>query len=190
MIDYRYGVSLDRIDPDDDLMVTQLYEWRNDPRIFKWCRQRTVLHWHDHLKWIGNQSTDPRMSMFVVKVKQSVVGVCGFTDIDYINRRAEFSLYIAPCYQRKGFARAALMTLFRHGFEDFSFKTIWGETFQGNPAFNLFVDIGMTPEGTRRNFYYKEGAWIDVNLLSIIKSEFSSTMVKWEGAYVDGDNHS
>ena len=104
---------------------------------------------------------------------RNLVGVCGLTDINLIHRRAEFSLYIFPEYHRRGYAKDALKALFRHGFDDLNLHSIWGETFDGNPALSLFTDkLGMVYEGTRRQFYFKNGKYVDAHIISLTKEEF------------------
>lgn len=99
-------------------------------------------------------------------------GVVGLTDIDYVNSRAEFSCYVDPDLQGRGLGRAALLALFKHGFEDLGLNSIWGESFDGNPALKLFESLGMKKDGIRRNFYYRGGRFIDAHLISITRDEF------------------
>ena len=101
------------------------------------------------------------------------MGVCGFTSIDHFNRRAEFSLYIAKEHQKHGYGAEALRVLFNHGFLDLGFNCIWGETFEGNPATKTFEKIGMKREGTRRQFYFKNGKMIDAHIYSVLGSEWT-----------------
>lgn len=180
MINYGYGVSLSRLQECDKIKV---FQWRNDKSIWKWCRQTSPIHWANHCKWFDKQSADPSISMFGIFKSDSLVGVCGFTDMDYLNRRAEFSLYIGLEYQRKGYAFSALQTLFYHGFADLNFRTIWGETMGGNPAIHLFTKFGMSTDGYRRQFYYKNGEYLDALMLCMTREEFSNECVRWEGTY-------
>jgi len=100
------------------------------------------------------------------------VGVCGLTNIDQVNQSAEFSLYIDPAMHRKGYGKAALTTLLKVGFEHLNLNHIWGETFDGNPAMGMFASLGMKKEGTRRQFYYRDGKHIDCHLVSILRDEW------------------
>ena len=163
--EYKY-ISLHAEIPNDAL------SWRNDARIFQWCRQNTLIDEFQQNMWFHQQSDDPAIKMFAIYSKQEPVGVCGFTSIDMLNRSAEFSLYIAPDRQRKGYGKRALQTLIRHGFEDFGFNRIWGETFDGNPALRTFIDLGMTCEGTHRQTYFKKGKFINSFIVSILAEEF------------------
>jgi RimJ/RimL family protein N-acetyltransferase len=161
--------------------LKKMFDARNDLSIMKWCRQQTKLHWCHHLDWFKWQKTDPNTEMFAIVAqdpdstnpKTIIVGVCGLTGIDRTHRRAEFSLYIFPDMHQNGYGRESLEKLFQIGFESLNLNLIWGESFKGNPAISMFKDLGMTQEGIRRDFYYKNGKYIDAILYSIKESEFN-----------------
>lgn len=156
--------------PVRSLDLKLLRSWRNNDKIRNWCRQVGWISEIDQEAWYKRQNDDPTIKMFVIEDK-GARGVCGLTDIDLINRRAEFSLYIGPEAQGRGFAKEALRQLFDFGFKELGLHVIWGETFDGNPASKLFEKIGMKKEGTRRGFYFKNGKHIDAHLYSILYYE-------------------
>lgn len=147
-------------------------KWRNYPEIYEWCRQHTLLSETEHRKWLERIETDNSIKMYGIHKNAQPVGVCGFTSINLINRSAEFSLYIGLPFQGHGFGREALHRLLEHGFNEFGFNRIWGETFDKNPAVKTFEKIGMKKEGTLRQSYFKNGKFIDSHIYSILASEF------------------
>lgn len=171
MIDYGFGVSLG---PVDRAHLERMRAWRNDPRIFSWCRQNGQISDLDQERWFEKQNSDPSIRMFLIYGESQTlpIGVCGLTSIDLVNRRAEFSLYIAPDKQQMGFGRAALKTLLHWGFKMLGLNIIWGETYEGNPARSLFESLGFKYEGTRREFYYRDGKFTDAHLLSLRSDEW------------------
>lgn len=112
--------------------------------------------------------------MFGIFAGGVYVGVCGFTGIDRVNQRAEFSLYVAPEFQGRGYGKDALYTLLRHGFEDMNFVRIWGETFDENPAFSMFKKLGMIWEGTQRKSYFRNGKFINSHMVGMLREEFKA----------------
>lgn len=160
--------SLDTISQDD---LGQMFRWRNDPAIFKWCRQNDLISYDDHRKWFEGLSSNKSVKMYAIKVDNILVGVCGFTDIDLINQRAEFSLYIGPTHQGNGYGKEALKLLCWHGFNSYPFKIIWGESFDENPAIKMFESIGFKHDGVRRDFYFIDSNHINAHLFSIRKDE-------------------
>lgn len=164
MIDYGAGVQLG---PLDSKYNEQIRAWRNDPKVFRWCRQPTIISDVEQQAWFSRQTADPTIKMFSIVQGNALVGVAGFTSIDAVNRRAEFSLYIGPEHQKLRLGRAALETLFNHGFMALNLNVIWGEVFEGNHAFHLFLKLGMIHEGKRQQFYFKDGRYWNADLVSI-----------------------
>lgn len=178
MIHYKFGVALDAICRDD---LEKLRTWRNQYEVFRWCRQNGLISDLDQERWFERQNDDPGTRMFLVYpmvpgVVSGPVGVCGLTSIDFINRRAEFSLYINPAEHGQGYGTGALKTILTYGFDALGLNCIWGETFDGNPAAKLFEKLGMKKEGTRRQFYFKEGKFIDCHLYSILRDEWGARL--------------
>lgn len=173
MIDFGFGVVLDTINSVD---LPELRVWRNDREVMRWCRQSDLITENDHSEWYFRQQSDPAIKMYAIKnhgLKNSLlVGACGLTSLDLLNRRAEFSCYIGPEHQRQSFARQALLTLFFHGFKNLGLRSIWGETFADNPAEELFEKIGMKKDGIRRDFYFKDGKFINATLYSVLDKEW------------------
>lgn len=154
--------------------VDKLYMARNDPKIWKWCRQFDVLHEKSHRDWFLDQVQDKTVSMYAIRTDEisEPLGVCGLTGIDFINRRAEFSLYIMPENHGEGLGEKALLMLLEKAFQSYNLNIVWGETFDCNPAASTFVKIGFVKEGTRRQFYYRQGQYIDAHLYSISRDEW------------------
>lgn len=150
----------------------QLFDWRNDIKIYKWCRQHDLLDWNSHCAWFDKLGFDKTIKMYIIKKHNEMIGVCGLTDIDLINQRAEFSLYIASSYQKKGYGKIALIELLFHAFLNYPFYQIWGESFSGNKAIKIFESIGFILDGTRKKFYFKDGQLLDANLFSITRKQF------------------
>lgn len=168
MIDFGFGVCLGTL---DDEWLHKIRGWRNDPRIFRWCRQDDLISKASHNKWFMDQGLDSTIRMYGVYEdghnSWNLVGVAGLTSIDRIARKAEFSLYIDPDLHQKGLGFRALKTLLSHGFYNLGLNVVWGECLDGNPAIKRFEALGMVKEGTRRDFYFKDGRLWDAHLVSM-----------------------
>jgi RimJ/RimL family protein N-acetyltransferase len=153
---------------------------RNDPEIWKWCRQYTLINQAEHAAWEESQQKDPTIKMYGImdyekyqqKTVSYMVGTGGLTSIDKHNQSAEFSLFIAPEHQREGYGRKALQTLITHGFRDHNLRRIWGESFEGNPAQKMFEKIGMELDGTLRKSYFLDGKFVDSHIWSILREDW------------------
>jgi RimJ/RimL family protein N-acetyltransferase len=146
--------------------------WRNDERVYKWCRQFEPITLEHHNAYWERVKDDPTTRMYSIRYEGWPVGVCGFTSIDWVNRRAEFSLYIAPDKQGKGLGERALRALCDHGFNVLNLNMIWGEAFEGNPAIQMFKRVGFKEEGVRREFYFRDGEFVNAILFSLLRREY------------------
>ena len=169
MIDFGYGAFLLPVDSTDLELMRQ---WRNDFRIWRWCRQSDLISDKMQLRWFESQDLDDTIHMYTVNTQAGKVGVCGLTSHDRHNRIAEFSLYIDPGTQGSGVGAMALKTLLSHGFQNLNLHSIWGESFSGNPAIKMFKEVGFKHDGSRRDAYFKEGKYVDAELYSILEKEW------------------
>jgi len=152
----------------------QARRWRNDERIWRWCRQNDFISDLNQRDWFNAQHADRTIKMYAIEVdsnefKNVFVGVCGLTDICHVHSRAEFSLYVSPESQGKGIGRAALHALLKHGFMNLNLRQIWGEVFDGNPAMKTFLDIGFEETGHRPEFYFKDGKYLCAHLITLFR---------------------
>lgn len=168
MITYRFSEDV-CLSPD---IPARAREWRNHKQIRRWCRQHTLISEAEHNDWLRRQHEDPTIKMFGISKKGTALGVCGFTSIDRQNRHAEFSLYIEPGKAGSGYGEKALRTLVNHGFRDWGFNRIWGEVFAGNPALQIFRDVGFHDEGLLRQAYFREGAFVNAHRIAVIAGEW------------------
>lgn len=179
MINYNHGVAFDASTFQDK---EKFFEWRNDKRIWQWCRQNTLVTEKQHNEyWYNVENSDDKKFFSVIKPmdRRTLYGCAGLTSIDRTNLRAEFSLYIGPEHQGNGLGKAALQTLLDHAFLDLNLNLIWGETFDGNPAMHMFQNLGFVKEGTRRHFYFRNGKYIDCHLVSMMRSEWELSRLHW-----------
>lgn len=163
-----------------NVIPCEAMHWRNLPEIRKWCRQYSLISPEEQAAWKGKIVGDPTIKMFGVQGLDEVngkyfndAGVCGLTSIDRVNQKAEFSLYICPEKQGRGYGANALWLLLWHGFHDQNLNRIWGESFDGNPAQEIFERAGMSLDGTFPQAYFREGKFIDSHIWSITRSEFN-----------------
>ncbi len=170
-----FGIELAKVDSTD---MDLLRGWRNNYNIWKFCRQSDLISDVEQDAWFRSQSADPSIRMYKIMRRvegmKIAVGVCGLTSIDWLNRRAEFSLYVGPEHQRKGYGREGLKILLVHAFLNLGLEQVWGESFDQNPARIMFEELGFQKDGVRRSFYFKDGRFIDAHLYSILRQEWQT----------------
>jgi RimJ/RimL family protein N-acetyltransferase len=168
--------------PVDSIHIELLRRWRNDHAIWRWSRQNDLISDVSQRAWFERVSKDTTTRMYCVeltlhgeKAEKYLVGACSLSAIDFAHRHAEFSIYIDPAAQGRGNGKRALSLLLAHGFQNLGLHQIWGETFEGNHAAKMFESLGFRHDGTRRQFYWKDGKMIDSHLVSILREEWLAT---------------
>jgi len=171
-------------------VLARLRDWRNTPELRRWFREYREITWNEHIEyWKGRDgrkdechfciltSADEMKKVKTIEPKDDdeypwIIGYAGLTKIHPVNRTAEFGIYLAPEYQRKGFGKDALMTLLRYGFEELNLNRIWAEVYAGNDALKLYQRIGFKQEGTLHEHVFKDGSYIDSYMIGLLRTEW------------------
>lgn len=83
-------------------------------------------------------------------------------------------IYIAdPALRGKGFGEEALRLALAYGFEMLGMERITLDFFTGNTiASTLYRKVGFVAEGCMRHAGKKDGVYVDLNLMSMLRSEY------------------
>jgi hypothetical protein len=147
-----------------------LRQWRNDPEIMARTRQWRMLEENEHFDWFENLDPNKNMMRMIectdVATTNSVffrVGVCGLTNIDWVNRSAEISIYIGDTsYRRIGIAEEVINRLKKIAFDDMNLYRIWAEVYSFNvPGINLFRKCKFKKEGRITHTVFRNGSYYD-----------------------------
>jgi hypothetical protein len=160
----------------DDLAV--LLAWRNRPAFRRYFREFRELCWRRQQEWYETTVlNDSRTRMFAIVERKSsaLLGACGLCQIDWVNRTADFSLYIGEgeLYIDEVYAPDAGRALLRYGFEELGLHRIWCEIYGFDQAKQtLLPRLGFTLDGRHRETHWSEGAWHDSLFFAILDREF------------------
>jgi len=159
----------------DDL--PQLLAWRNTPELRRYFREFRELNsvqqrqWFDH-KVNGDAST--RMFAIEERVSGRLLGACGLCFIDWVNRAADFSIYLGAdeLYIDRHLAPDAAIALIRYGFDELGLNRLWSEIYAFDSAKTGFFDgLGFTLDGRHRQTHWAEGRWHDSLFYSLLASD-------------------
>jgi RimJ/RimL family protein N-acetyltransferase len=102
------------------------------------------------------------------------IGNIGFSSIDWRNRQSEFGIMIGEkSFWNQGYGTEAVRLLVRHGFNTLNLNRIYLHVFENNPgAIRAYEKAGFIHEGKERQAEFKNGEYIDVLMMSILKDEF------------------
>ena len=93
-----------------------------------------------------------------------LVGVCGLCYIDWINRNADFLIYIGKdsLYIDEVYAVDAAKVMMKYGFEELNLHRLWAEIYDfDKKKKKMFDKLGFAFEGTHKETHWTEGRWCD-----------------------------
>lgn len=157
--------------------LAQLLAWRNNPALRRYFREVRELNSTQQRAWFDNKvNGDASTRMFaVVEVATArLLGACGLCYIDWVNRTADFSLYIGADerYIDDMWAPDAAITLIRYAFEELGLNRLWSEIYAFDaPKAALFKSLGFQLDGRHRQTHWAEGGWHDSLYFSLLASD-------------------
>jgi diamine N-acetyltransferase len=103
-----------------------------------------------------------------------LVGDVNFSNLDLHDRSAEIGIFIGEKdFWNKGYGAEAMRLMTGHGFMDLNLNRIYLRVFETNPrGIRCYEKAGFKHEGKLRQAHFQEGRYIDVILMSILKSEW------------------
>lgn len=167
-------VGLRAIEPDD---LPVLLDYRNRPEFRRFFREYRELSSRHQEAWFEKMvMNDPSVRMFsIVELKTGrLLGACGLCYIDFINRTADFSIYIGAddLYIDDKFAPDAARILIRYGFEELHLHRLWSEIYSIDEAKDRFFrELGFHLDGRHRETHWTEGRWVDSLYWSLLETD-------------------
>lgn len=157
--------------------LAQLLEWRNKPEFRRFFREYRELSMAHQRKWYENSVlNDPSVKMFAIENNDGdLIGACGLCYIDFINKSADFSIYIGynDLYIDDLYADDAGRCLINYGFQELGLHRVWAEIYDIDEAKQkLFKRLGFSLDGRHRETHWTEGQWCDSLFYGLLDGEF------------------
>lgn len=155
-----------------------LLEWRNRPQYRRYFREFRELGLSQQGAWFENVVLkDHRTLMFaIVELSTSrLLGACGLCYIDWVNRNADFSIYLGAddLYIDDLLAPDAATTMARYAFDELGMHRLWSEIYDfDRPKQRFFEQLGFTLDGRHRQTHWAEGGWHDSLFYGLLAQEF------------------
>lgn len=147
--------------------LSQLLLWRNQPNYRRFFREYRELSQTNQRNWFDSKVlNDKSTEMFsIVDVNTGeLLGACGLCYIDWINRNADFSIYIGKddLYIDEKCAIEAAQIMMKYGFEELNLHRLWSEIYSFDEAKKVMFDrLGFKLEGVHKETHWTEGKWCD-----------------------------
>jgi diamine N-acetyltransferase len=153
-------------------------EWLNDPEVTRGLMHFLPFSTEDEEAWFEGMSKTPReehplMIDICSEDGWEPIGDCGLLNIDWRIRQAEFGIVIgAKQHWNKGYGTEALNLVIQHGFNTLNLNRIYLRVYANNPrAMRSYEKAGLSIEGRLRQAHFDDGQYIDVIMMSILRSD-------------------
>jgi RimJ/RimL family protein N-acetyltransferase len=157
--------------------LPKLYEFKNDPLVasalggfstgYSSCDMNAWLASHqgrkDEVLWtIADKNTD------------DCLGHVGLYCLDHRIRSAEYAIMIGEESARgRGLGKLVTLEVLSYGFKWLNLNRIELSVLSNNEAaLRLYKAVGFVHEGTRRQAQYKDGVYLDLHVMGLLRSEY------------------
>ena len=162
----------------EDYDLQKLLEWRNNPEFRKFFREYRELNLFNQKSWFEryvNNDEHTRMFSIVDASNGELLGACGLCYIDWVNRSADFSIYIGwnDIYIDDIYAIEAAELMIKYGFNELNLHRLWTEIYSIDSKKRLFFDkLGFIEEAIHKETHWTEGNWVDSLYFRLTRSEW------------------
>ncbi|NCI49074.1 GNAT family N-acetyltransferase [Sediminibacterium roseum] len=103
-----------------------------------------------------------------------IIGIVSLNNIDYINRKCEFSIIIGEKKEQniKLFVECCNL-MFRHAFDTLNLNKVYGGSISKDLVMLMTRTLNCKQEGIAREDIYKDGEYKDAYLYSLLKKDFT-----------------
>lgn len=168
-------VNLRMLEPRDlDALMLQ----KNDPGVAGLLggfstgyARRDLESWLEYHRGTANE-----VLWAIVDQHDSCLGHVGLYEIDHRVRKAEFAIMLGDrSAWGRGIGKSVSAWVLDHGFLQLNLNRIELDVLATNPrAKALYTGLGFELEGTRRAAQYKDGAFIDIHLMSLLRTDWDA----------------
>ena len=161
--------------------LPQFKEWLNDPEVIEGLGMYLPLSMSDEEQWFeGMSKRDPVEKPLAIDIRDDngwrLIGNTSFFNLEWTNRSAELGIFIGDkSLWNKGYGTETVCLLLRHGFEALNLHRIYLQVYSTNPrARRSYEKAGFVLEGTLREAVYRHGKYIDMHVMSVLRSEWNA----------------
>ncbi|HZS70339.1 MAG TPA: GNAT family protein [Candidatus Acidoferrum sp.] len=155
--------------------------WRRDEEVYRLTggNKHFVSSERDR-KWVEDKIFNNQTEIYLaicLTGTDEMIGYLSLSNIDYRNRRAEWSGIVIGDnqYRGQGYASQAIYLLLEYAFDELGLERVSGSWLADN-AVSLFVGkmLGFQQEGVLRRYVYKSGRYHDMIIMSLLREEFEA----------------
>ena len=163
---------------ESDVLESGWYGWFNSEEATEFVQQHyfpNTLQKQMEFYRSGIAASSTKIQLGIVPSgMDTIVGVVSLSNIDFMNRKAEFGIMIGDKAARgKGYGTEACALIVRHGFERLSLNKIYlGVHAHHQAAIRSYEKVGFQQEGILREEVLMNGQYFDVVIMSLLARDF------------------
>ena len=156
--------------------IEQINNWRKNEKLiwyleapYRYINLEIDNRWYEN--YLNNRNTTIRCAI-IVEETDKIIGLITLANINNISRTAELHIMIGEeenC--GKGVGSFAIKKMLKHAFFDLNLNRIELEVLTLNERAKK-TKLGFKCEGTKREACFKNGKYVNIDIMSILKDEF------------------
>lgn len=150
-------------------------EWMNTPDIYEMMDLDLPISLESTQKWFEHHQGNKRRCDFclIETSSNTIVGMCGLTDIHERDKRAELYIFINPDRRGQGIGMLLGKWLCCYGFLRLNLHKVYLSTLDDNKtAFSLYERVGFIHEGTKRLHQFQFGKYCDKKYYGLLREDW------------------
>jgi UDP-4-amino-4,6-dideoxy-N-acetyl-beta-L-altrosamine N-acetyltransferase len=154
---------------DDDPLIVA---WRNDSTGCFFSDEDITLASHRH--WFENQRWGTTQFYFIAESDGAPVGTVSLYNVNSVHLRGEYGRLLVDYKRRgEGLGYETMTALLAFAFQDLGLNRVYGDVLRRNTAaISLTKRLGFIQEGVFREHVNKEGHFLDVVRVGILREEW------------------
>lgn len=161
--------------------ISEINLWRNRHEVidmlgapFRYINEEIDLKWYED--YMCKRNNTVRCAIVGEEIDK-ILGLASLTDVDSINRSAQFHIMIGSKENwDRGIGTFAVSQMLRHAFFNLNLERVWLTVLKSNDrARHLYEKMGFVYEGELRRAVYKCGHYEDMLVYSILRNEYDRT---------------
>lgn len=158
--------------------------WLNDPEVTAGLLIFPVISMDQEEQWYQHNLQRPREEQpLIIEIcvgeNWLPIGDIGLHNISWKDRQAEVGIVIGEkAYWGQGYGSDAMRLMLRHAFQNLNLHRVVLQVFDDNPrAIRSYEKVGFVHEGRLRQDVFKNGQYLDVLVMSILRPEWKDVEI-------------
>jgi RimJ/RimL family protein N-acetyltransferase len=156
--------------------ITRTSKWLNDYDMSKIMGYLPYFNQQEQELWFNKTINDKSRFIFAICINDNNehIGNVALGNVDYINRKAQFSIFIYDKKHRgKGYGKEATKLLLDFAFNRLNLHKVHLQTSRNfESAVKLYESLGFKLEGVLREDFFEGGIYSDKLIYSILVTEY------------------